>query len=97
MNINAYKHKIIARRMRKIKAANYEVKYARSFYDPTGRCIVRLYFEEGILLDSRRLEKWRKRLIADYYTVVIEKSLKKVSFYCGVENFWWKFIKCSFC
>ena len=97
MNINAYKHKIIARRMRKIKVENYEVKFARLFYSPSERCIVRLYFEPGILLDSRRLEKWRKRMLADYYTVVIEKGLKKVSFYCGVENFWWKFIKCSFC
>lgn len=83
--------------MRKIKDENYQVKYARSYYSPPGLCIVRLYFKPGALLDSRRLEKWRKRLLTDYYFVVTEKGLTKVSYYCRLDNFWWKWLKCSFC
>ena len=101
MTSEEYKYNVIARRAIKIrKTAKEDIKFIGLYRNPfkvEKRYVLRLYFEPGTLLDSRRLEKWRKRLLADYYTVVIEKGLKKVSFYCRLDNFWWKFIKCSFC
>lgn len=101
MTSDEYKYKVITRRAIKIrKTAKPEIIYIGLHRNPfrvERKLVVRIYVEPGTLLDSRRLKKWRKRLLADYYTVVIEKGLKKVSFFCRLDNFWWKFIKCSFC
>lgn len=96
-----YKYNVIQRRAIKIrKTAKVQIKYMgvfRSLYKREPRIVVRMYFALGILWDLSLLEKWRKSLLADHYTVDIEKGQKKVSFYIRLDNFWWKFIKCSFC
>ena len=92
----AFKHKIIARRARNLWYAHNEIKCAR-VHDSAGRCVVRMYFEPSTQLNAKQLKRWRKWLLAENYLVVSEKGLKKVSFYCRLDNFWWKWLKCSFC
>ena len=102
MTSDEYKYNVIQRRAIKIrKTAKVSIKYMGVFqrlYKREPRIVVRVYAEiSAPRLDSILLEKWRKRLLADHYTVEVEKGLKKVNFYCRLDNFWWKFIKCSFC
>lgn len=96
MTSTAYKNKIIARRVRNLWYANNEIKTAR-LHESAGRCVVRLYFDPSVQLNAKQLKRWRKSLLADNYLIDTEKGLKKVSFYYRRDNFWWKFIKCSFC
>lgn len=101
MKSDEYKYNVIVRRAEKIrKTAKVEIKYLgvfRSLYKREPRIGVRMYVEVGPRLDSRQLEKWRKMLLADYYRIESEKRLNKVTFYCRLDNFWWKWLKCSFC
>lgn len=92
-----YKQKIITRRVNKLQGTNDELQYARVFYASSGRLIVRLYFKLNAQLTRAQVKRWCKWLLADKYRCEYEKHLIKLTFYCGFENFWWKFIKCSFC
>ena len=97
MNSNVYKQKIITRRVNKLQGTNDELQYVRVFYASSGRLIVRLYFKPSAQLTRVQVKRWCKWLLADKHRYEYEKGLTKLTFYCGVENFWWKFIKCSFC
>lgn len=97
MNRNMFVHKFLWPRVHKMRAATYGIKFTKVDHSPSGRCVVRAYFYPWHMMDSRQLEKLRKRILADYYTVVIEKGITKVSFYCSPHNFLWKWLKCSFC
>ena len=101
MTFDEYKCNVIVRRAEKIrKTAKVPIEYMgvfRSLYKREPRIVVRMYFALDILQDFSPLEKWRKRLLADHYMVDYEKGKWKVSFYCRLGNFWWKWLKCSFC